>query len=187
LLSIGARCCKACGRLARRSGNMRHGPRSHRGMLHRGSRMECRRGRPRDCRCAHVWRRRGGSGHRSGRCRPRAGMSGLLCGSVDASGDQKGAANSGHNGKRKPKLLGKHGARLPLIHLPHIKNARARETIRWFAEEVVVPSDPMIEPSPASKERTRQMISAPSSSRGLRAGQPRFLPQTSTRRPPDAS
>jgi hypothetical protein len=92
--------------------------------------MECRRRRPRDCRRAYVWRGRGGSGHRRRRCGSRAGMSGLLCGGVDVSGDQKDAANSGHNGKRKPKLLGKHGAKLPLLHLPHIKNARVRETIR---------------------------------------------------------
>jgi hypothetical protein len=162
---------------------MRHRPRSHggvrshRGMLHRGSRMECWRGGPRHCRRAHVWRRRCGSGHWSRRGRSRAGMSGLLCGSVDASGDQKGAANSGHNGKRKPKLLGKHGARLPLIHLPHINNARAREMIRWFAFAL---SSLFLQtwrsaPSPASKERTRQMINAPSSSRGLRAIRLRHL------------
>ena len=107
------------------------GVRSHRRMLHRG--VECRRSGPRHCRCAHVWRRRGGSGNRRRRCGSRGGCaisSGVLCGGVNASGDQKGAANSDDNGKRKSKLLGKHGAKLPLLHLPHIKNARVRETIR---------------------------------------------------------
>ena len=144
------------------------GVRSHRRMLHRGSGMECRRGGPRHCRCAHVWRRRGGSGHR--RCGSRARMCGLLCGGADASGNQKGAANSGHHRKRKPNLLGKHGARLPLIQLPHIKNARMRKMIRWFAFAL---SSLFLQtwrsaPSPASNERTRQMIDAPSSGRGRR-------------------
>jgi hypothetical protein len=78
----------------------------------------------------------------------------MLCGGVDGSGDQKDAANSGHNGKRKAKLLGKHGMKLPLIHLPHIKNARVRESIRWFAfsDGLVVPSNLMIALLPASKE-----------------------------------
>jgi hypothetical protein len=97
----------------------------------------------------------------------------VLCGGVNASGDQKGAANSDDKGKRKSKLLGKHGAKLPLLHLPHIKNARVRETIRCPAPLFSTPrrcsfkpddrgsfkpddrANLTIAPSPASKERTR--------------------------------